>query len=136
VGNELNQGAEWRALHDRITEVLDRFGKKDAFGDGDYWLLDDDWGRFTQEVEVQNLALLQAHIVRLLHALLADYPDWQVIIRVDRPEKKGIWPGMGLIVRDDEIVDELCREFLPPETRHITYEGIAPVVHRRSRPER
>jgi hypothetical protein len=26
------QEAEWQILHDQITETLDRFGKKDAFG--------------------------------------------------------------------------------------------------------
>ena len=60
------QDREWRVLHDRIAETLDRFGRRDAFGDGDYWLVDDNWGQCRQLIEIQNLNLLQPHIVKLL----------------------------------------------------------------------
>jgi hypothetical protein len=30
---------------------------------------------------------------------------------------------MGLIIHDDEIIDDLQREFLPPEFRNVSYEG-------------
>ena len=50
--NESRRTAEWRVLHDRITELLDRFGKKDPFGNGDCWLVDEDWGSYRQKLEV------------------------------------------------------------------------------------
>ena len=55
---ELRQEREWQILHDRITETLDAFGRKDAFGKGDYWLVDENWGWRTQAIEVQNVNLL------------------------------------------------------------------------------
>jgi hypothetical protein len=33
----------WRSLHDKATEVLNGFGKKDFCGRADYWIVDDDW---------------------------------------------------------------------------------------------
>lgn len=121
--NEEHRAAEWQVLHDRITEVLDRFGRKDALGRGDYWLVDEDWGAYRQKVEVQNLNLLQPHIVKSLQAVLAGYPDWEIMFRVDVVGKENVWPAMGLIIHDDEIIDDLLREFLPEKFRHIEYEG-------------
>lgn len=115
------QEQQWLVLHDRITEVLDRFGRKDAFGKGDYWLVDDNWGWYRQQVEIQNLDLLKPHIIRRLRALLADFPDWDITVRVDVPGTEERWPGMGLVIYHDEIVDELRREFLPAEFGEIRY---------------
>ena len=117
------QDKEWLILHDRITETLDRFGQKNAFGRGDYWLLDDNLGLHRMELEFQNLSLFQPHIIKSLQALLVDYPDWEITVRVDVPGKEKSWPGMGLIVACDEIIDQLQRDYLPPEFRNFTYEG-------------
>jgi hypothetical protein len=123
VHNEARRQAEWKILHDRITATLDRYGKKDAFGRGDYWLVDEDLGSYRQKLEVQNLNLLQPHIIRSLQAVLAKYPDWEIMFRIDVPGKENDWPAMGLIIHDDEIIDDLQREFLPPEFRNVSYEG-------------
>jgi hypothetical protein len=120
---EARQEAEWQILRDRITEILDNFGRKKPVRKGDYWLLDDNWGTWHQEVEVQNLSLLKPPIVKMLHALLAAYPDWEITVRVDVVGKENIWPAMGLIIHDHEIIDDLQREFLPEEFRSIVYEG-------------
>jgi hypothetical protein len=123
VHDEARREAEWRVLHDRITETLDRYGKKDAFGRGDYWLVDDDLGGYRQKLEVQNVNLLQPHIIKSLQTLLAGYPDWEIMFRVAVLGTENDWPAMGLIIHDDEIIDDLRREFLPEEFRSIHYEG-------------
>lgn len=115
------QEAEWFRLHDLITKTLDRFGKKNAFRESDYWLLDDNWGWYRHQVEVQNLDLLKPHVVKALQAVLAGYPNWDITVRVDVPGKEKIWPGMGIIIYPDEIVDELQRDFLPQEFCDIRY---------------
>jgi hypothetical protein len=120
--NEARREADWRILHDRIAETLDRFGKRDACGRGDYWLVDEDLGSYRLKLEVQNLNLLQPHIIKSLQALLAGYPDWEIMFRVDVPGKENVWPAMGVIIHDDEIIDDLRREFLPDEFRNIVYE--------------
>lgn len=122
--DESRRTSEWQILHDRITKTLDGFrARKDAFGKGDYWLVDEDLGLYRQKLEVQNLNLLQPHIIKSLQALLNGYPDWEIMFQVAVPGKEDIWPGMGLIIHDDEIIDDLQREFLPEEFRHVTYPG-------------
>lgn len=116
-----DQERDWQILHDEITRVLDRFGRKNAIGDGDYWLVDDNWGPRRHKLEFQNLDLFRVDILRQLQAVLADYPDWCITIRADAPGKDTIEPGMGLIVYSDEIVDELQREFLPERFRDTIF---------------
>jgi hypothetical protein len=125
-----DQEREWRVLQDRIIGLLQRFGRRDAFGKGDYWLLDENWGRYRQELEFQNLNLLRPNVIKSLQDLLSDLPNWYITARVDVPGKEKAWPGMGVIIYHDEIVDELLRDYLPPEFRSIAYEGSRPGTER------
>ncbi len=119
--NELQQKAEWQALHDRIAAMLDPFGRRDAFGEGDYWLVDENLGPWRQRLEVRNLKLLQPTLIKALQELLSSYPRWEIVVEVCGLDEE--WPGMGLIIRQDEIIDELQRRYFPEEFRHFFYQG-------------
>ncbi len=122
MGSEgATQETEWSCLYDLIMETLDRYGRKDPFGKGDYWLLDENWSWHCHQLEFQNLNLFRPEIVKALQGLLADFPDWEIAIRVDVPAMDGKWPGMGLIISTDKIVDELQRRYLPEEFHNYTY---------------
>ncbi len=121
--DEARRETEWQILHDLITEALDRYGKKDAFGRGDYWLVDEDLGAYRHKLEVQNLDLFHPNIIKSLQSLLVGYPDWEIMFRVDVIGKEKEWPAMGLVIHDDGIIDDLRREFLPEKFRSIVYEG-------------
>jgi hypothetical protein len=69
--------------------------------------------------------MFKPHIIKALQDLLAPYPDWYIEIGVAVPDKYGIWPGMGLIVYPDEVVDELRRDFLPAEFRDVFFGTVA-----------
>ncbi len=114
----------WRSLHDRATEVLDAFGKKDCGGRADYWIVDDDWGLDFIRVEAQNLQLLRRVVVGKLKQLLGDFPGWHIAVRVDVPGKEKTWPLMGILIFRGRVIDHLKREVLPAEFRRISYEGI------------
>ena len=118
---EVQQDREWQILHDRITGALDRFGKKNAFGDGDYWLVSDNWGWYQQKLEFQNLALFEPRIIKILQGLLADFPKWRIAVQVAVLGKEQTWPGMGIFIYNDQIVDELQRDYLPDEFRKYSY---------------
>jgi hypothetical protein len=110
-------------LYDKIAETLDQFGRRDVFGNGDYWLVDDNWGQYRHLIEIQNLNLLQPRIVKLLQSQLSDYPHWEIRVGIDVVKDDRKWPGMGLTIYSDEILDELQRSYLPPEFRSLRYEG-------------
>lgn len=115
------QQRDWQLLHDAITHILDCYGMKNASGKGDYGLLDENWGRYSQQLEFQNLDLFHPIILQLLQNLLQRFPDWYITIRVDVVGKEDVWPGMGVIVCRDRIVDDLNRDFLPPRFRNIMF---------------
>jgi hypothetical protein len=114
----------WRSLHDKATEVLDAFGKKDCLGHADYWMVDDDWGLDFIRVEVQNLQLLRLVVVGKLKQILGDFPGWHIAVRVDVPGKEKTWPLMGILIFRGRVIDHLKREYLPGEFRWITYEDL------------
>jgi hypothetical protein len=53
------QESQWAQLYDALRQALDRFGKDDAFGKGDYWLMDENWGIYQQKLDIQNLRLIR-----------------------------------------------------------------------------
>lgn len=115
------QEEEWPRLYDLIIQTLAPLGTDDALGRGDYWLLEDNLGWFRHQLEFQNARLFHPDIVKSLQALLVDFPDWDIAIRLDLPTLDASAPGMGLIVSGDKIVDELQRQYLPEEFRNYVY---------------
>ena len=123
--DDAQQDRDWQVLHDLVTTILDRHGVKDAFGDGDYWLVDDNWG-CVQQIEFQNLDLFKPDIIRELQAELAAYPNWSITIRVDVVGKEKEWPGMGIIIYPNEVFDELQRNYLPERFQTMIFGTIPP----------
>lgn len=114
------QSEEWEALYRQIIELLAPWGVEDAFGRGDYLVVDDNYGWRRHSIEIHHLKMLEPHIVKSLRALLMGRPDWEVAISVDVPGKES-WPRMGLRIRAREIIDDLQRQYFPPAYRDLSY---------------
>lgn len=116
---------EWKELYDRLKLTLHKYGEDDIDG-GDYYLIDENFDRYTHQVEFHKLHMLQPEIISALQSLLAGYSDWEIEISVRVPEQNiHINPGRGLTLHDDEIIDALDRELLPQEYR-FQYLGSRP----------
>jgi hypothetical protein len=126
TNNPSKQEREWILLHDRITAALDGFGKKDPFGNGDYWLVDDNWGTELHQIEFQNLNLLQPSVIKTLQGLLGDFTKWRITVCADIAAPRTTFPPSDLTLYHDYIVDDLPREFLPEQLRNVSYEGAKP----------
>jgi len=122
---EDRQEIEWEALYGRIKSLLGQWGVEDAFGNGDYLIVDDNYGWNLQKIEIHSLGMLKPRIIEQLHTLLNDFPDWQIVIAVDVPGKEH-WPLMGVTIRKHEIIDGLRREVLPPEFNDFKISGSRP----------
>jgi hypothetical protein len=116
------QERDWGVLYDRVSETLGKFGIEDAFGKGDYLLVDDNYGWERQIVEVQKLHMFEVRVVKMLQSLLREFPGWEITMVVDVPGTEESWPNMGITIRPDSIVDELRREFLPAEFQNVRYQ--------------
>jgi len=121
-GNEL-RSENWRLLYEKLKLVMLQHGTEDPFGEGSFWILDEDWGPNQHKICVFNLDILQSYIVSEAQKLLKEFPSWSIMFAVDIPGKETEWPPMGLIVRENEIIDGLQRQYFPPEYQSIQYEG-------------
>ena len=55
---EARQEAEWQVLYDRITPVLEQYGKIGFSKEADYWLVDENLGGWAQKIETHKLTVL------------------------------------------------------------------------------
>jgi len=123
VDNRTEQERAWDILHEKILKELHEFGTENQFGEGDYLVVTDNYGWPRHTIEIHKLHMLQPAVVNRLRALLSEVAGWEIVVAVDIPGTENIWPRMGLTIRAHEIVDDLQRQYLPAETRHIQYEG-------------
>lgn len=120
------QARIWSELYDGILAVMQKYGTEDPCARGDFFVLDDNWGGPEQRVEINTLSLLRPQIVKELQSTLRAYPGWKIVVAVDVPGQEGLWPPMGLVIRQHEIIDGLQRDYLPEEVRGFHYEGSRP----------
>ena len=119
------QRREWLSLYHRIREILQQYGKEDDYLEhNDYHLVYDNLGLWQHKIETSNLEIVRPCVIESLKQLLSGYPNWEIVIAVSNPEKG--WPPMGLVIRDDEIVDGLQRDYFPREFQTVEYEGSRP----------
>lgn len=121
-GNDFEQARAhehvWRKLFDEVEAILKDFVREGRIGGNDYWLVDEDLGWDVLQIELP-LSLTWPSIAKKLQLVLARYPDWRVTIRLaGRPPE---WPGMGIVISSDRIIDDLKREYFPIEFRNISF---------------
>lgn len=126
MNDDPEQDATWLSLYTGARDILSPLGRENGCGEGDFWVLDDDWGNREHLIYITNLALLQPAVILALQALLKQAPGWSIYVRLDMTQKGHDWPPMGLTLMPREIIDELKREHLPPELRSISYPGLRP----------
>jgi hypothetical protein len=122
------QGREWNELYSKLVTFFRERGRESATGDGDFWVLDDNYSDrwFTQMVYLFSLNLLDVAIIAELRQMLQELPNWEIVLVVDIPEKEGEWPPMGLTIRRHEIIDGLSRDHLPEPYKSIVIPGSRP----------
>jgi hypothetical protein len=116
----------WTDLYQRVLNLLQQYGKEDAFGNGDFLVVDDNYGWRRHTINAFNLKMLSPNIVAALRVLLDNLPDWEIVLALDVPGKEKIWPHMGLTIRKHEIIDGLMRNYLPEPYRTFVFPGSRP----------
>jgi hypothetical protein len=121
------QRREWVALYNQIRPVLQQFGEEDDHpGRKDYWLVNENLGLWQHRIETSNLEMVRPVVIKSLRKLLITYPNWEITVAVTSPGTENVWPAMGLVIRDDEIIDGLQRQYFPKEFQAVEYEGSRP----------
>jgi len=77
----LTEHAEWEAIYGLLLAILQRHGVHDPFGDGDFFLVDDDYGCVQLKIECMSAAALTPALVAEIQQLLGAFERaWEVIV--------------------------------------------------------
>jgi hypothetical protein len=113
---------EWSALYGELSSFLSKRGQSSPYGEGEYWLLDDDYGNGEHLLYLYREDFLSAEIVCEIRKILTRFPQWKVVVSMDVIAwDKNKVPPMGLVISHDGIEDGLRREFLTSSLRDIKF---------------
>jgi hypothetical protein len=71
---------EWSHLYSSLLDLLSARGRFDPYGDGDFLVVDDDWGSYQQKVECTSPALFTPSVFAETQTLLSGYSSsWEII---------------------------------------------------------
>lgn len=98
------QNQIWDSLYRAIVDFLKLYGKEDACGDGDYWVVDDNYGWRRHTIDVFDLKMFDVVIVKGLRRLLQNIPNWDIVLVLDTPGVGETIPPMGVTIRRNEII--------------------------------
>jgi hypothetical protein len=77
----MDQMVEWEKLYCAITLELEKWGTNNAYGEGDFYLIDDNYGGYEQKIEVQNSRVWSSQMQLALQLVLrGDFPSWRIIV--------------------------------------------------------
>jgi hypothetical protein len=109
-----SQTQEWESLYNALCVVMSVRGVADYLGDGDYWILDDNYGFFGHKIYIWKIHILIPDLICEIKTILGKYDkQWVVTINLDVPGTEKTMPPMGLKITALSVTDELVREFLP-----------------------
>jgi hypothetical protein len=110
---------EWSELYGRATDYLSNQGFTfGPFPDTDSWVVDEHYNLCLLQVETTNLDLIHPRIIDGLRSILNDYPAFALTMKLIRTADR---PGMGIIIYQGKIEDELLRDHLPAPYRDFIY---------------
>ena len=101
--NEDVRSDEWQALYDALHSALAPLGTEDAYGKGDYWLVDDDYGDTTQKLCVWRPSFLQPSLIHLFQKTLGGYTRWRLMVQLEVEVDGQLDTSNGFTVYPDKV---------------------------------
>jgi hypothetical protein len=91
---------EWQRLYKAVRAVCSEHGKEDAFGGGDFWVVDDCWGGVSQKLIVTNPSFLTPELVKKLSACISRLGllGAEIVVALEGAAKGPAEVGSGLVV--------------------------------------
>ncbi len=95
---------DWKRLYPLLRSLLLQAGSESPSGEGDFWLVDDDWGGHLHKVCVFRIDFVTRKLVDDLQVLLSgDFPDWGVMFQLEIKGAPEEVPPEGLIIYADSL---------------------------------
>jgi hypothetical protein len=106
----MSQDEAWQALYAKLQACLAGHGNEDPYGNGDFWLVDDDWGGPQHKVCVFRLGFLTPALCAEVQRMLGGFPPtWQVLFALDTPNVHRHAEDLGVSVTKFGIAEQWSR---------------------------
>lgn len=102
-------GGEWSSLYAAVRTQLRVLGTEDPYGNGEFWVVDDDYGDLSLKVCVHRKAFLTHSFLATVQATLASHPNWRVVVQIEFPVE-GVEPNStGFVIHSDRVEEHWDR---------------------------
>ena len=93
------QDTEWRLLYAKLSGLLESAGDPDPYGEGDYWLVDDDWGSKQHKLCVFRIEAMTTTLVEEIQKILKPFgPEWEVLVALELKDKRYTGGPEGMVI--------------------------------------
>jgi hypothetical protein len=100
-----------RELYESLEHLLSAHGKSDAFGNGDYWIVDDGWAPLSHKVCIFTIEFLTPRLAAEVQGLLKEkFPAYAVWFQIEVLEPGVEIPLPGIRVFADRIEHDWDRD--------------------------
>jgi hypothetical protein len=107
------QDTEWRLLYAKLSGLLESAGDPDPYGNGDYWLVDDDWGSKQHKICIFRIESVSSTLIEAIQKILQPFgPDWEVLIALEIQDKRYTGGPEGLTVTAQTVRQDWDRRLL------------------------
>jgi hypothetical protein len=93
----------WEILYEKLSQSLGALGQENAFGDGDFWIVDDDYGDTAHKLCVTRLSFLRPQVIKAIQSSLRSYSDWCVLAQMETEHNGEKLPPEGLMIYADRV---------------------------------
>jgi hypothetical protein len=104
VTYEERQREEWEALYEQLRLLLCEHGKEDPFGDGDFWIVDGNYGSPQHKVCVFEVSFITRALALDVQRTLRKHSlPWEVLFSFDKGDPRRDPNDLGISVHKAKI---------------------------------
>lgn len=105
--NTFSGSEEWQQLYECVTSVCSNYGTENAFGEADFWVIDDCWGGASQKIVITNPFFLTKKLVSELSECIVrlNLLGAEIIIAIETGERGNVEEPNGLVVHSGGFVE-------------------------------
>jgi hypothetical protein len=99
-----HQRQEWATLYAELKALLGKHGKEDPYGNGDFWIVDDNYGSPQHKVCVFQVSFLTQPVAHEVQRTLRKHSlPWEVLFAFDKTDSRRHPNDLGITVHKANI---------------------------------
>jgi hypothetical protein len=93
----------WLSLYDTLSKALGSLGEENSYGEGDYWIVDDDYGDSAHKLCLTKLSFLRTQVIAAIQEALKPFLGWRVVVQLEVEIDGSSLPSEGIAIYSDHV---------------------------------